>query len=155
MLSLITAMKDLPLEQLLSIYQDSLSDKNQQHVAQWDFLEYLREDFFPSGGIYALWKEDNTYTSAVRILPWKDGVLLAGLETAPELRRRGCARSLVQAVCANLLEAGSSPIYAHIAKRNHPSRMLHQSCGFSVISDTGTLLDGTVSSKYITVVYNG
>ena len=61
MLKLIYSMAELDSEQLLEIYKE-------HHWDEWDFLSYLREDFFRQpNAVYAVWLEDSVYKSAVRL----------------------------------------------------------------------------------------
>lgn len=139
MLKLIYSMADLDTEQLLDIYQEENWDKE-------EMLSYLREDFFlQSGAFYAVWMEDSAYKAAVRFCPYKDGMLLHSLETAPNDRRKGYAYLLMIQVLEHLRNIGCAVVYSHIAKRNKASFLLHQKCGFEVISDCATYLDGTVT----------
>ena len=139
MLKLIYSMAELDTEQLLNVYQE-------QNWNETEFLKYLREDFFrQKGAFYAVWIEDSVYKAAVRFCPYKDGLLLHSLETAPADRRKGYAYLLVLQVLEHLKTSDWKLVYSHIEKRNKASYALHKKCGFVVISDSATYLDGTVT----------
>lgn len=135
MLKVIRSMRELPLEQLERIYGETLD------------VDYLRYEFFcVSGAAYCLWLVDSLCVSAARLEPWRDGMLLTALETAPDRRNRGYACALVRAVQAFLREQGSIRIYSHIHHRNAASIRVHEKCCFRKISDTAVYLDGSVVS---------
>lgn len=132
-------MAELDTEQLLNVYQEQ----------NWDeakILAYLREDFFrQTGAFYAVWIEEFVYKAAARFCPYKDGFLLHSLETAPNDRRKGYAYLLMMQVLEHLRACGCEMVYSHVEKRNKSSLLLHNKCGFEIISDSATYLDGTVT----------
>ena len=139
MLKLIYSMAELDTEQLLTVYKE-------QNWNEIEVLSYLRENFFRQpGAFYAVWTEDFEYKAAVRFGPYKDGLLLHSLETTPEERRKGYAYQLVGNVLDYLRTTDCKMVYSHINKRNKASLMLHKKCGFEIISDSATYLDGTVT----------
>ena len=139
MLKLIYSMAELDSEQLLAVYKE-------QNWNEYEILSYLRENFFRQpGAFYAVWEENATYRAAVRFGPYKDGLLLHSLETAPKERKKGYAYQLVSQVLDYLRSMGHKVVYSHVNKRNKPSLMLHKKCGFEIISDSATYLDGTVT----------
>ena len=145
MLKLIHSMAELDSEQLLAIYKEHAWD-------EMDFLSYLREDFFRQpGAVYAVWEEASEYKSAVRLERCKDGFLLHSLETAPAERRKGFAYKLLIDFLDALQIMGYQIIYSHIEKHNKASLELHKKCGFEVIADSATYLDGTVSQYSCTM----
>ncbi len=147
MLQIIKNMRELDTEQLLEVYRGSEPD-------EVDFLDYLREDFFrQEGAFYAIWSVDDVYKSAVRLEPYRDGLLLYSLETAPNSRREGCAYSLLSQLMQLLRNCDCKAVYSHVNKRNKPSLSLHDKCGFKVISDTATYIDGTVTQNSFTLQY--
>ena len=128
-----------------------LSPSEQCIKSENAFLAYLREDFFPQAdAMYAVWVVDGVYRSALRLEPYKDGLLLEALETAPDARRMGYAYKLMGAVISFLTDTQWRRIYSHIAKRNIPSVSVHRKCGFKKISDCATYIDGTVTQKSAT-----
>ena len=119
--------------------------------AEQDFHQYLWETFFrTAGACYAIWQQEERYICALRLEPYRDGVLLNGLETAPEYRRQGYARRLMQAA---LGLCGECKVYSHVHKRNTPSLQLHLQCGFQRISEQAVYLDGSVNSYCCTLCY--
>lgn len=143
MLKLVYKMKDLPFGQLMQIYSEEYDAEAQQ-----DFYDYLRSCFFRTdGAVYALWLEGDQAVSALRLEPWKDGLLLTGLETAPDRRNCGYALCLLRAALQWQRERGNVRVYSHIHKQNSASIHLHEKCGFRRISDTAAYLDGSVDSR--------
>lgn len=139
MLKLLFSMADMDTEQLLGIY-------NEHTCNERDFLAYLYEDFFcQPGAFYALWVEDLVYKAAVRLEPYRDGLLLHSLETAPSDRRRGYAYNLLVSLLDFLRTTDCKAVYSHIDKHNRASLDLHRKCGFQIISDSAAYIDGTVT----------
>lgn len=150
MLKVVRSMKELPFGQLMQVCSETYDVRSEQ-----DFYYYLRDCFFQtSGSMYCLWIVHEKPVSALRLEPWKDGVLLTGLETAPELRNRGYACALIKAVQSFLEAQKTLRIYAHIDKKNAASIHTHGKCGFRQIADTAAYLDGSVDSRAATYMYD-
>ena len=139
----------LDIAQLLEVYCGSMTTPEKEE----DFLSYLRYDFFRKNAAYYLWKEKDRYVSVLRLEPYLDGFLLSGLETAPQDRRRGYGRQLLQSVLQMLNNEEDCIIYSHIFRNNIPSMKLHLQCGFVKRFDYAKLLDGTVSANADTLIY--
>lgn len=143
MLKIVRSMGELPLDQLYRVYGESLD------------ADYLRFDFFRvPGAMYCLWILDERCVSAVRLEPWRDGMLLTALETAPDRRRSGYAKDLLMEIFAHLRGLGVVSVYSHVVKQNTASIRTHEACGFSKLSDTAAYLDGSVDSRAYTYVRN-
>jgi len=160
MLQIITSPGQENMHQLLSVYAES----NAAHGASllpngscWEQLrlgeEMFRESVFAflriNGAALALWSDSGRCNSALRLEPYLDGLLLSCLETAPEDRGKGAAAALLDAV----LENSRCKIYSHVHKDNTISLKLHLNAGFSVFSDYSSLLDGTVTHSYYTLIH--
>lgn len=160
MLKIIKSMKQLNIGQMLAVYEESIRENGERfslsnRQAEDRFLSYLEEDFFrQQGAFYAVWSVNNVYQSALRLEPFKDGLLLEALETAPNARRQGYAVALMQGVLEQLKESKYRTVYSHVNKRNRASFMLHQKCGFRIISDSATYIDGTVTQNSYTLCYH-
>ena len=147
MLHIACALGELDFSRLMEIYREGNLEKAEEGMtlleAEQDFYGYLREVFFRTPGArYYVWTEGERYVSALRLEPYRDGWLLEALETAPEFRRKGYGRTLVEAV----LELPEySRIYSHIHRYNLPSLRLHEACGFQKILDYGVYIDGSVN----------
>lgn len=123
-------------------------EMRQLALAEADFRQYLAEDFFrQKGAFYAIWEENGRYVSALRLEPYRDGLLLEALETAPDQRRKGYAATLIQAVQGL---PGVEKTYSHVSKRNAPSQATHKKCGFRQVSDQATYIDGSVNARAVT-----
>lgn len=154
------SVQELDFRRLMSVYEEGNLENaadRYPHLpqlqglmqAEQDFYQYLREIFFPTeGAVYAVWEEAGAYVSALRLEPYRDGLLLSALETAPAYRRQGYAKKLVTAVLDQLPDKS---IYSHVSKRNTPSLRTHISCGFQKISDHATYLDGSVLTSSYTL----
>ena len=107
--------------------------------------------FFPTDGVvYAIWEAEGRYVSALRLEPYRDGLLLEALETAPDQRRKGYGRRLILSV---LEQFPGVKIYSHVHKRNLPSLAIHEKCGFRRISEQAVYIDGSVNSRACTLCY--
>lgn len=166
MLSIARRMSELSFEQLMEVYREGNEEngrilapldsrERQLRLAEEDFRAYLLESFFPvSGAMYTMWSVDGKYVSALRLEPYRDGLLLEALETAPGQRGRGYAASLIRSVQELLAGGGSFRLYSHVSRKNLPSLKTHRRCGFQVISDFAEYLDGTVDACAYTMRYD-
>lgn len=119
-------------------------------LAEADFYQYLQEVFFPTAGaMYALWVEDGKTVSALRLEPYRDGLLLEALETAPGERRKGYAAALIRAVQGTV----TGKLYAHVGRDNLASKRTHEKCGFRRISHCAVYIDGSVDPRADTLCY--
>lgn len=122
--------------------------------AEQDFLSYLKDIFFRTeGAFYAVWEQDGAYVSALRLEPYKNGLLLEALETAPQYRNSGYASSLMCAVLQFLADTDTACVYSHVNKRNTISLRTHTSCGFSHILEHAVYIDGSVNQDSCTLCY--
>jgi len=162
MLKLYYSLGQLSFGKLMKVYEEgNLENARQEHpdlpvpaamqMAEQAFYQYLKEVFFStSGSLYAVWEDKGCYCSALRLEPYRDGLLLAALETAPTHRKKGYGEKLVRSVLA---EMGNQKIYSHVSKTNTASLNLHSKCGFRRISESAVYLDGSVNSKCCTLCY--
>lgn len=162
MLKIANRMGELHFPRLMEIYVEGNRENGaecypeepemrQLELAEGDFRQYLAEDFFrQKGAFYAIWEESGRYVSALRLEPYRDGLLLEALETRPDVRRQGYASTLIQAVqCL----PGVKKLYSHVSKRNAPSQGTHIKCGFRQVSDQATYIDGSVNSRALTLCW--
>ena len=163
MLILAHSLRELRLRDLMEVYADSNREKASDwpnlppmfalQLAEQDHREYLRDVFFRTpGAVLAIWEENGIYVCALRLEPYKDGLLLNALETAPIHRKKGYAAGLIRAVQENM---NSVKIYSHVNKQNVPSLKTHKACGFRVISDCAVFLSGSVDYRSCTLLYEG
>ena len=162
MLQWVRNMRQLPFSQLMQVYVEGNLEKAEEdfgeyplevglRMAEEDFYQYLQEVFFRTpGAIYALWMEKGVCVSALRLEPYRDGVLLSALETAPDHRRFGYGKQLVLSI---LEELDGKKVYSHVSKTNIASLALHESCGFLRIKESAVYLDGSVNSKCCTFCF--
>ena len=128
-------------------------EMRQIQLAEEDFYRYLSQVFFrSSGAVYAVWEENGRYVSALRLEPYRDGLLLEALETAPEQRRKGFAAALIRAVQCFL--EGKTKLYSHVDKRNLSSLKVHEKCGFRRVADFAVCVDGSVNQKMYTLCWD-
>lgn len=163
MLRIVNHLHELSFEKLMAVYEEGnrengrelwpeLSQGEQLLRAEQDFYRYLREVFFPTPQArYCVLEEGGVYRSALRLEPYRDGLLLEALETAPPYRRRGYATALVQAV---LDTTGTATVYSHVGKRNEPSLRTHRRCGFVRVLDYAVYADGSVNDYCCTLRYS-
>ena len=165
MLKIVRNMGQLPFSDLMRVYaEENLAlgrrrwprepQPRQLALAEEDFREYLETVFFrQEGALYALWLREDRCVSALRLEPYRDGLLLEALATAPGERRKGYAGALIRAVQEMLLSRGPVRLYAHVAKRNTPSLRTHSACGFQKIRDSAVYIDGSADSRSVTLLF--
>ena len=155
---LLTAKKlgELSFSSLMEVYMEGNLEKAREEwpnlpqqfalqQAEQEFYLYLKEVFFRTeGACYWVWVEKGKYVSALRLEPYRDGLLLEALETHPEYRRQGYGKTLVQGVLA---ENPGKKIYSHIHKKNLASIGLHEACGFEKLLDYAAYIDGSVNYR--------
>ena len=162
MLIQITKLHQLSFSQLMNVYEEGNRengmefwpglDENQQLLrAEQEFYQYLRQVFFPAeGAVYCIWQEDGSYISALRLEPYRDGLLLEALETAPAHRAKGYATRLIRGVQEAFPRA---KIYSHVSKRNIPSLKTHEKCGFRRILNYAVYADGSINNRCDTLCW--
>ena len=162
MLILAKKMHQLSFSALMAVYEEGnrengaefwpeLDASRQLLRAEQDFYQYLREVFFPvDGAVYCIWEERGSYVSALRLEPYRDGLLLEALETVPDCRRRGYAVELIRAV---LERYANVKIYSHVGKRNAASLSVHEKCGFRRIQEHAVYIDGSVNDRCCTLCH--
>ena len=164
MLGIFTSARDLRFGELMEVYADSNLEKAEDwpnlprgfalQLAEQDFRQYLLEVFFKTpGAVLAVWEQQGKYVSALRLEPYKDGLLLEGLETAPNHRKMGYALNLIRAMQEHLSENGPVKLYSHVEKRNLASHKTHERCGFREISDRAVYINGSVDYRCCTYLY--
>ena len=164
MLLVVEKLKDLSFSQLMDVYEEgnrenaeelwpNLDPAQQILLAEQEFYQYLRQVFFPTENArYYIWEEKGHYVSALRLEPYRDGMLLEALETAPSQRKKGYAVQLIQAVQTACPE---QKLYSHVSKRNTASLGTHEKCGFRRIADYAVYADGSVNSRSFTLCWEG
>ena len=157
MLYMFSAIKQIRFDQLMAVYLQSntidgaefahLSVHQQILEGEQRHYAFLKEFFQMPGSYCAVWAPEGQYEAALRTEPYKDGYLIEAVETRPESRRKGYAKSLLQQVLAWLEAQGVTTVYSHIDRRNTASVRLHRSCGFEVILDHAVYIDGSVDRQ--------
>lgn len=162
MLIVAKELKELDFSQLMEVYAEGNLENGaelypeepqgrQIALAEQDFYSYLRESFFPAeGAVYLVWQAGGRYVSALRLEPWRDGLLLEALETKPGERKKGYAAALLRAA---LEICGDRKIYSHVGKGNIASLRTHESCGFKRTLEYAVHLDGSVLRNLCTLRY--
>lgn len=162
MLTVAKSLSQLRFSELMDVYVEGnrengvdnylqLPPEAQLLQAEQDFYAYLSQCFFPTpGAVYYTWSEKGRYVSALRLEPYRDGMLLEALETHPECRGRGYAKALLRAV---LEQAEYEKIYVHISRRNGASIAVHTGCGFRKVLDHAVYADGSVLHSSDTYLY--
>lgn len=162
MLKLIYSLRDVHFSQLMDVYIEGnkangsenypyLSPEQQLIHAEQDFYAFLREFFAVDRALYAVWETGGRYVSALRMEPYKDGLLLEALETMPDQRRNGYAVKLVQAVLKTVSAEIKMPVYSHVNKHNQASLAVHAACGFERVLEYAVYIDGSVTYRCCTL----
>ena len=162
MLLIIQKMNDLPFAQLMEVYEETNRKTGQQYwpaepearqiaLAEESFYSYLKDGVFRTPeAIYALWQEQGSIVSALRLEPFEDGLLLTALETAPDVRGKGYATKLIHQV---LSRYPGQNFYVHIRRNNTASKAVHLRCGFRLLRTGAKLLDGSYRANYDTYIH--
>ena len=156
------SLHQLRFSELMQVYADSVADAASERpdlphgfameLAEQDIRQYLKDVFFKTpGAVCAIWESDGRYASALRLEPYRDGLLLAALETHPQFRRQGFARKLICSVQESLPQG--TKLYSHVNKGNQPSMKTHEGCGFRAVSDHAVYLNGSVDYRCSTLLY--
>ncbi len=163
MLKIVKHMGQLSFSALMEVYEESNRKTAREEwptLPEWagiqnaeqDFHQYLREVFFKiPDAVYVMGMTDNRYVSALRLEPYRDGLLIEALETAPDHRRKGYGRMLLLDV---ITAFPGKKLYSHVDKRNEASLSLHKSCGFEKTEDFAVYIDGSVNYRGYTLVRN-
>ena len=164
MLLVFENLKEISFSQLMMVYEEGNRENGEEFWpdmeegqrilrAEQAFYQYLREIFFPTENArYYVWEEQGNYVSALRLEPYRDGMLLEALETAPSMRKMGCAAKLIRAVQEQLPHW---KIYSHVSKRKLASLKTHAKCGFRRIAEYAVEIDGSVSNRSCTLCWEG
>ena len=164
MLKMVTGLRDLDFGALMEVYREGNLENGAElwpeepegrrlQLAEESFYRYLREGFFPvPGAVYALWREEGACVSALRLEPYRDGTLLEALETRPDVRNRGYAGRLLEAVALWLEGQGGTKLYSHVSRRNAVSLAVHGKCGFRQVLDYAVYVDGSVNRRAVTLL---
>lgn len=162
MLTIAKKMNELSFGQLMEVYVEGCLERGQElypeepeprqiALGEQEFYQYLHQVFFRTqGAVYAMWEVDGKYASALRLEPYRDGLLLEALETAPCQRRRGHAKNLILKV---MERTGGTIIYSHVSKSNLPSIKTHESCGFRKRLNYAVCADGSVMHHMYTYCF--
>lgn len=160
MLRIAHSCKELDFARLMAVYEESNRENGQENypeeseyrqlfLQEENFYQYLHQVFFVTpGAVCAVWETEGEYRAALRLEPYKDGLLLEALETVPTYRRQGYGRQLMEAV---LTHFSDMRIYSHVHKKNLPSLAIHEICGFQRISEQAAYIDGSVNSRCCTL----
>ena len=159
MLEIIRSVSRFPFAAVMEIYSGSngelarrqwpeLPPEQGLYRAEQEMYDFLRYDFFPRQDAFcALWREGDIPVSAVRLERWRDGWLLEGLETRPDLRGKGYAGKLLEAVLPRV----AGKVYSHVHRENQASIRVHERVGFRISAGTA-MLDGSFLPGYLTLV---
>ncbi len=165
MLEIIKTLRDLPFGELMAVYEEGNRDNGAQRYpkmpvnlqlleAEQDFYAYLECFFRQEDSFYVFWRADGVLVSALRIEPYRDGWLLAALETKPDCRNMGYAKALVRETLSYMEKTNRLPIYSHISKDNISSQKVHLSCDFRAIFPYSVYADGTKNGFCDTYSYD-
>ena len=166
MLIICKSLSDMKFGQLMEVYSESncenawrlypLEDRNVALFhAEQDFYTYLTDVFFSTAeATYYILEEAGRYCAALRMEPYKDGVLLEALETHPGHRHKGFAKLLIRQALGHVVALGCQCVYSHINKSNAASIRTHEACGFYKFADHAEYIDGTVTDNSYTYLYN-
>ena len=159
------SLKELNFGKLMDLYAEGNLKKAREEFsaddlnlgilkAEQDFYLYLKDVFFTvDNALYCVWEEKGKYLSALRLEPYREGLLMEALETHPDYRQMGYAKRLILEVLASLKNTGITAVYAHVHKKNVASLQTHIACGFQRVSEQAVYIDGSVNSFCCTMRY--
>lgn len=161
MLKIIHSIDKIDFRLLADVYAQSCQENGRQTYpdrsigeqllcAEQDLYGEVKCFFQDKNAFYAVWEHSGRYVAVLRMEPYRDGLLLEGLETVPEERRKGYAKELVNSVVSVLDEP---IVYSHIDKTNSASLAVHSACGFEKMLDYAVYADGSVSHGAYTMRY--
>ena len=162
MLIVARKLRELSFGKLMEVYQEGNLENGRIHypdeqedrqiaLAEQDFYQYLQQVFFKTGdAAYYIWEESGKYISALRLEPYRDGLLLEALETHPEMRQKGYAAKLIQ---ETIPFAKGVPVYSHVSKKNTASLRTHEKCSFERILEYAVYADGSVNDRACTLCF--
>lgn len=164
LLLFLRSLQEVNYSQMMRVYEESnkrYADAEYPRLpqslaminAEQDFYAYLREFFSTEGAFYAVWVVDGEYKSALRMEPYADGYLLAGLETVPAEREKGYATQLIREALLFFRKISNAAVYSHVDKDNIPSLAVHKSCGFVCIREDADYIDGTHKEGAYTLMW--
>lgn len=141
----------LPYRPLMDIYSESIAGATKKDSgaagilqAEQNFFGYLYYDFFSvKNAVLFTWNENGRPVAAVRMEPYRDGLLVTGLETRPDMRGRGVAKRLLCDALEHVRKNGVKKMYSHIVRENAASIAVHKACGFEVVQTFAQCLDGS------------
>ena len=142
------SMGDFSFRKLMEVYEASNQKAAQERknlpamfalqLAEQDFCQYLQDVFFKTpGAVYYIWENNGSYVSALRLEPYRNGLLLEALETAEAHRQKGYASKLIVEVISALKQHGPVTIRSSVDKENTQSLATHKKCGFVIDQENG------------------
>lgn len=165
MLIIARTLAELDFSKLMEIYVEGNREHGQEcwpeksaeeqlRLSEIDFYAFLEDRFFVKpGAVYMIWSENNRYLSALRLEPFRDGLLLEALETLPQERRKGYASDLITVVLDWLKHTDAARVYSHVNKQNVASLRTHARCGFEIFLNYSLYNDGTRNDNAFTMRY--
>jgi len=165
MLKVFEHCDDIDFRQLMDVYEQwnsaygkdkySKQSENLQILyAQQDFYDFLVSFFAVDNAKYFIWAPLGRYAAALRVEPYKEGLLVEALETRPDARRKGYATDLMNATMSYLRSGCHLKVFSHVKKDNEASLLVHYRCGFHILSESAVYIDGSRHNDAYTLVYN-
>lgn len=160
MLLQVTTVHNNSLEQLFSVYEESMKDLQSRYASLEDmkasYADFLNE-FLSIPNQYVLVEAaEGQWVSGLRAIETESGCwFLEAVETMPEERRKGHGRRLLLHTLDFLKSRGMQQAFCQISKNNIKSQKLHISCGFIPTEDPsidpwGQLNDRTILFRHVT-----
>ena len=140
------------LENISYFFPEETDPEQGLREVESGFRDYLEHSFFEEpGNRYCVLTDGENWASAIRLspVPGRERAWYAeALETAPDLRRRGYARKLMELLCFTLSQGGPFELTDSVGKRNTASLAFHENLGFTVWQDPScSPLDGEINDR--------
>ena len=151
MLRIIRSKRELNFSLLADVYAQPDRTNPEQYLRdEQDLYAYISSFMEERQAFCAVWELSGRYVAALRMEPYKDGLLLEGLQTIPEERGKSYATALLHGVLTHLQ---GITVYSHVDLKNQASLAVHRTCGFEKTLDYAVFIDGSVSHKAVTLCY--
>ena len=149
MLKVVDSLEPWVVSELVQFLEENTHQLHDFNAYYEDLIFFFEQDH----GILFFWEENGAFVSSCRFEVEQDQYLLHDLITKNKERRKGYGKKLLLATIDYLKDQGIPSVFVHIKKNNTASLALHASVGFCKVKDTARLLDGSVSSSYMTMEY--
>lgn len=140
MLIHVTQVEEGSLEQLFSVYEESMKNLQSRYSSleamKASYADFLNEFLSKPNQYVFVEATGDQWVSGLRAIECEKGCwFLEAVETKPEERRKGHGQRLLLHTLDYLKARNMRETFCQIAKNNTKSQQLHKSCGFIPTDD--------------------